>query len=144
MRFAHVSETMTPGPFAVDRRASLEDARQLMEKHQLRHLPVCDDGKLVGIVSERDLDLLQALERAPADALTVEDAMTPDPYAPSPDTPLLEVLRVLVDRKIGSAVVVDRGSIVGIFTATDAMRALVDVLAGPRPEPLTGSARSSW
>lgn len=101
-----------------------------MGKYELRHLPVAVDGKLIGVVSDRDLNLVQTLAYAPPDAITVEDAMTPDPYAPTPDTPLVEVVRVMVDRKIGSAVVVDAGEIVGIFTATDAMRALIDALGG--------------
>jgi acetoin utilization protein AcuB len=125
----HLSEYMTSGPFAVSPREPLPNARRLMEKHDLRHLPVCEDGKLVGIVSDRDMNLVQTLAHAPPDAITVEDAMTPDPYAPSPDTPLVEVVRVMVDRKIGSAVVVDAGEIIGIFTASDAMRALIDALS---------------
>jgi acetoin utilization protein AcuB len=120
---------MTSGPFAVGPREPLVSARRLMEKYELRHLPVYSDGKLVGIVSDRDLNLVQTLAHAPPGAITVEDAMTPDPYATSPDTPLIDVLRVMVDRKIGSAVVVDREQIVGIFTATDAMQALVDVFS---------------
>jgi acetoin utilization protein AcuB len=130
MTSPHVSEYMTSGPFAVGPREPLVNARRLMEKYELRHLPVYSDGALVGIVSDRDLNLVQTLAHAPPDAITVEDAMTPDPYAPSPDTPLIDVVRVMVDRKIGSAVVVDRGQIVGIFTATDAMQVLVDVFGG--------------
>jgi acetoin utilization protein AcuB len=132
----HVSEYMTSGPFAVGPHEPLVAARHLMEKHGLRHLPVLLDDALVGIVSGRDLDLVQTLAHAPAEAITVEDAMTPAPYAPSPDTPLVEVVRVMIERKIGSAVVVDAGRIVGIFTATDAMRALTDVLAGQLVSPL--------
>jgi acetoin utilization protein AcuB len=124
---------MTSGPFAVGPREPIVNARRLMEKYELRHLPVWSEGKLVGIVSDRDLGSLQRLAQAAAaakDALTVEDAMTPDPYAPSPDTPLVDVVRVMVDRKIDSAVIVDAGQIVGIFTSTDAMRALIDAFGG--------------
>jgi acetoin utilization protein AcuB len=130
MTSPHVSEYMTSGPFAVGPREPLGNARRLMDKYDLRHLPVWSEGKLVGIVSDRDLNFVQTLEHAPPDRITVGDAMTPDPYAPTPDTPLADVVRVMVDRKIGSAVVVDGGQIVGILTATDAMRALLDALGG--------------
>lgn len=127
----HVSEYMTMGPYAVGPREPLLNAKRLMQKYGLRHLPVWSEGKLVGIVSERDLDLAHAfLAQVPAEEIVVEDAMTGAPYAPSPDTPIDEVVRVMVERKIGSAVVLDQGQIVGIFTATDGMRALLDALAG--------------
>lgn len=130
---AHVSEYMTAGPFAVGPREPLANARHLMKKHHIRHLPVCSQGKLIGLVSDRDLELVQSLAHAPPSSITVEDAMTPDPYAPSPDTLLVEALRVMIERKIGSAVIMDGGQVVGIFTSTDAMRALVDLLDASRP-----------
>ncbi|MBX3187039.1 MAG: CBS domain-containing protein [Labilithrix sp.] len=123
----HVSEYMTSGPFAVGPREPLTNARRLMSKYELRHLPVCSEGKLVGIVSDRELDLVQSVARGSVDEITVEEAMSLDPYAPSPDAPLTEVVRFMVDRRVGSAVVVDAGQVVGIFTATDAMRALLDL-----------------
>jgi acetoin utilization protein AcuB len=115
---------MTFGPFAIGPGEPLGNARRVMQKHELHHLPVWADGKLVGVVSDRDMDAMDA-----KGAVTVAEVMTPEPYAPSPDTPLIDVVRALIDRNIGSAVVVDGGQIVGIFTATDAMRALIDVLS---------------
>lgn len=127
---SRVSEFMTSGPYSIGPHEPLPNALSLMREHDLRHLPVWEHGKLVGIVSKRDVDFVQALVPEPRDVVTVEDAMTPEPYAPSPDTPLVEVVRVMADRKIGSAVVVDAGRIVGVFTVSDAMRALVDLLEG--------------
>ncbi len=136
----HVSEYMTTGPYAVGPREPLLNAKRLMQKYGLRHLPVWSEGKLVGIVSERDLNLAHALlAQVPAEEIVVEDAMTGDPYAPSPDAPIDEVMRVMIDRKIGSAVVLDQGQIVGIFTATDAMRALLDALATRRAPTSAGA-----
>lgn len=142
MSSPHISEYMTSGPFAIAPGEPLDNARRLMEKYELRHLPVWSGGALVGIVSDRDLDLVQTLASIRPAPLTVEEAMTPDPYAPSPDTPLIDVVRVMIERKIGSAVVVDAGQIVGIFTAMDAMRALVDALGG-KLSPVFDSATSS-
>lgn len=130
-----VSEYMTPGPYTIGPRAPLADARRIMEEHAIRHLPVREDDELVGILSQRDLEIVWTLAHAPPDALTVEDAMTTDPYAIPPSAPLDEVVRVMSERKIGSAVVLEKGRIVGVFTATDAMRALLDVLRARRERP---------
>jgi acetoin utilization protein AcuB len=127
---AHVSEYMTSGPFSIGPHEPIENARSLMRKHNVRQLPVWAHGALVGTVSDRDVYLVETLVSGPLDTVMVEAAMTADPYAPSPDTPLLEVVRTMAARKLGAAVVLDAGRIVGIFTATDAMRALVDALEG--------------
>jgi acetoin utilization protein AcuB len=108
----------------------LPKAHEIMREHQIRHLPVVVDGVLVGILSDRDLNLVQTLAHARPEEITVEDAMTSDPYTVSPDTPLNQVARVMVQRKIGSAVVIEHGSVAGVFTLTDALQALVDTLEG--------------
>jgi acetoin utilization protein AcuB len=101
-----------------------------MNEHEIRHLPVVVGSELVGVVSDRDLSLVQTLAQASPETLTVEDAMTPEPYVVAPNVPLQAVARAMIRRKIGSAVVVDSGSVVGVFTVTDALQALVEVLEG--------------
>jgi acetoin utilization protein AcuB len=88
------------------------------------------DGTLVGILSDRDLNLVQTLAHARPEEITVEDAMTSDPYVVSPDAPLNHVARVMEQRRIGSAIVVDHGGLAGVFTLTDALHALVEALEG--------------
>lgn len=127
-RVAHVSEYMTSGPFAVGPREPLTNAARLMDKYELHHLPVSAEGKLIGVLSDHDVEQIQALALEKAREMTVGDVMTPDPYAPSPDTPLVDVVRTMAERRIGSAVVVDKGRVVGVFTTTDAMLALLDAL----------------
>jgi acetoin utilization protein AcuB len=56
--------------------------------------------------------------------------MTPEPYSVTPDAPLNQVARVMAQRKIGSAVVIERGAVSGVFTVTDALQALVEALEG--------------
>lgn len=129
-RSPKVTEYMTAGPYAVGPKEPLAEARKLMARHQIRHLPVTTDGKLVGILSERDLQLVWTLAHAPAERLTVEDAMTSDPYTIAPDTPIREAVRQMAQRRIGSAVVVEERRVVGVFTSVDAMHALADVLEG--------------
>ena len=115
--------------------ATVKEAAHLMHERRIRHLPVTGPGRgLIGILTDRDIR--QALpSRATSlsvreinhllTKLTVEEVMTPDPYAPSPDTPLADVVRTMTERRIGSAVIVDKGRVVGVFTTTDAMRALL-------------------
>jgi acetoin utilization protein AcuB len=129
-----VGHYMTRAPYAISPGDLLGAARRLMDEHAIRHLPVQVGGKLVGILSDRDLQLVWSLAHAPPEALTVEDAMTPEPYAVGPNTPLGEVVGVLSGRKIGSAVVLDGERIVGVFTSTDAMHALADVLGDDRAD----------
>jgi acetoin utilization protein AcuB len=125
-----VADYMTPGPTVVGAHQSLPTAHQIMREHGIRHLPVVDGGLLVGILSDRDLHLVQTLAHVRPEQLTFEDAMTADPYTVSITTPLNQVARVMSERKIGSAVVVEHGGVVGVFTVTDALEALIEALEG--------------
>jgi acetoin utilization protein AcuB len=99
-----------------------------MREHGCRHLPVLDKGELVGMVSLRDLRFIDTLEDIDRDHVTVEEAMTPDPFAVSPDAPLAWVAEVMAGDKYGSAVVVEEGRVIGIFTTIDALRVLSALL----------------
>jgi acetoin utilization protein AcuB len=106
----------------------LEEAHQIMRKFQIRHLPVLSGGSLVGLLSIRDLYWLETLRDVEPETVLVEEAMTPSPYGIAPETPLLEVAREMAARKYGAAIVMSKGTTVGVFTTTDALRALGDAL----------------
>lgn len=129
MHPARVYSCMTPSPLTIGRDQTLATAHDLMHKHNIRHLPVLDGGVLVGIVTDRDLHLVESLAGTDPKSTLVEDAMTPDPYIVAADTPLHDVAKQMVDHKYGCAVVVDRGHVgshvVGIFTTIDALRLLL-------------------
>jgi acetoin utilization protein AcuB len=125
-----VAEYMTAGPYTVGPKEPLREANRLMTTHAIRHLPVTTDGRLVGTLSDRDVELVWKLSHSPSDALTVEDAMTLEPYTTNPEIPLHEAAREMSRRKIGSAVVLEDRRVVGVLTSTDAMLALADVLDG--------------
>ena len=123
-----VQKHMTLSPQVVSSRHTLAQAHQLMRERNIRHLPVVDDGRLVGVVSQRDLYLLQTLNGLDPATETVKEAMSQEPFAVRPDAPLDEVALAMAERKYGSAVVVDQGVVVGLFTTVDALRALAVVL----------------
>lgn len=125
-----VAEYTARGPYTVGPKEPLDNARRLMEKYGLQDLPVRAGGKLVGLLSARELRLVWTLVHPPPQSLTVEDAMAPDPYTVAPDTPLDEVVRVMAARHVDAAVVLDSGQVFGVFAAADAMRALADALEG--------------
>ncbi|WP_428263558.1 CBS domain-containing protein [Haliangium sp.] len=124
-RAPRVAQYMTRLPHTIDHRQPLAQAHELMRTYQIRHLPVLQDGKLLGLVSLRDLHLIETLRDVDPNDVPVEDAMADNPYTVSPDEPLDAVAAVMANNKIGSAVVVDQGEVQGIFTTVDALRALL-------------------
>ena len=83
----------------------------------------------MGIVSDRDLHLIETLPDSDPDEVTVEEAMTEDVYAVGLDDPVDAVAERMAGRKYGCAVVVNRrGGLEGIFTTIDAMQMLAEVL----------------
>jgi CBS domain-containing protein len=124
-----ISEFMTTAIHTIDLESSLQRAHFVMEKHDIRHLPVLDDGKFVGVLSQRELELLRAFPILDLAVAAVPDAMTNEPYVVAPETPLGEVVGTMAAHKFGSAVVADGGELKGIFTTTDALRLISALIA---------------
>jgi acetoin utilization protein AcuB len=127
-----VDRFMTVNPVAITSDRTLAEAHRLMREKGIRHLPVVDDGRLVGLVSQRDLYLLETLQGVNPDEERVEEAMTAEPYTVAPDAALEDVAHEMAEHKYGSAVVLERGAVVGLFTTVDALRALASVLRRSR------------
>lgn len=125
-----VKAYMTAAPHTIGAEQPLAKAHDIMREHGIRHLPVMHGNRLVGVVSDRDVAIITALEDVNPQLITVEDAMTSDVLTVKPETPLDEVAAVMAERKAGSVVVEDHGKVVGIFTTVDGMTALADVLHG--------------
>jgi acetoin utilization protein AcuB len=123
-----VESYMTPDAYAIRPDESLGAAHAMMRDHDIRHLPVLDAGKLVGIVTQRDLHLVETLGGVDQSTVPVEEAMSTDVYAVPPEAPLARVAEEMAERKIGSAVVMEDDEVVGIFTTVDALRGLADIL----------------
>jgi acetoin utilization protein AcuB len=131
---APISKYMTASPHSIGADQTLEKAHEMMRKHRIRHLPVLAGSRLMGIVSQRDLYLIETLKDVDPSSVKVEEAMTQDVYRVEPDTPLDDVARAMVARKLGCAVVMEGAKVVGVFTTTDALYALVRGLE-PRARP---------
>jgi len=126
-----IADRMTRTPHVIGVEQSLAAAHQLMRSNGIRHLPVLHGGKLVGVVSQRDLHFVESLRDVNPDDVPVEEAMTQDVYAVPPRTPLREVVNEMAERKLGSAVVIEGQKIVGVFTTIDALDTLAGVLGNP-------------
>ena len=123
-----IEKYMTRSPHTIGRDKTLHEAHLLMRRHGIRHLPVLDGGRLVGILSLGDLHLIETLSDVHPLEVKVGEAMTADPYEVPPEAPLDAVAEAMATRRIGSAVVVDRGRVVGVFTAIDALHVLAGLL----------------
>lgn len=124
-----VEQFMTHSPHTIGQEQTLNVAHQMMREHQIRHLPVLHGGKLVGMLSQRDLHFVESLRDVDPDRLSVAEAMSTDTFAIGPRSALRKVAAEMADHRYGSAVVVDKERVVGILTTVDGMRALSLVLA---------------
>jgi len=123
-----VRDYMTPVPVTIQQDETLLRAHRLMDQHGVRHLPVLDGEALVGVVSDRDLHLLETLKEVSPETELVEEAMTSEPFSVPPDAPVAAVVAEMARHKYGSALVVEGSHVVGIFTTTDALFLLARVL----------------
>lgn len=121
---------MTSFPYFVESDDSLGRLEKLMDERAIRHLPVQEKGKIVGIVSERDLHHRLPRSMAPEEKsrLRARDIMIADPYIVAFNTPLSEVAARMALRRIGSAIVTRRGKLAGIISAMDICRLFAEYL----------------
>ena len=128
MMMPTLARYMTRNPWTIAPSAMMAEAHRLMREHAIRHLPVVDGGRVVGIVSMRDLHLLETLPDVSPEEVEVEVAMSPEVFVASEHDDLADVVDRMADSRIGSAVVMGASGLVGILTAVDAMHALADIL----------------
>lgn len=125
-----IESVMKNSPISIDITESARSAQDKMIDHEIRHLPVLEGDRLVGILSDRDIAVLESDPdwEARAGKLAVREICSLDCYAVERDAALDEVLMEMADRRIGSAIVVEKGEVVGLFTATDACRCFAETL----------------
>ncbi|MGA7871857.1 MAG: CBS domain-containing protein [Candidatus Binatus sp.] len=119
-----VADLMTPSPATVVPNDTLEAARKKMEAGRFRQVPVVDQQRLVGILTDRDMrQHIGQLAHT-----RVHAVMSAHPFSVHPSTPVEKAAHLLTANKIGSVPVIEDGKLVGIITATDMLRALEAVL----------------
>jgi len=130
-----MSKTLTVGDYMSDLRVTVtpEDsvryARDLVQLHGVRHLPVIENGIAVGVLTVSDLYVLEASIGLDPDRALIREFMTEHPVTASRNDPLIGVAQTMNERRIGSVVIHEDGKAIGLFTASDAISALADVLA---------------
>ncbi len=134
-----VRDVMSTNIVSIPSTTSLADARQIMEAHHFRRLPVVDKGKLVGIVTRDSLDKtgpsklttfsIQELTYL-LGKLTIKEAMTSDLITISPDATVEESVALAQSKKVGSILVVEKNKLIGIITGTDLLYRIVNPILG--------------
>lgn len=127
---------MSVDPVTVAPRDSLQRVIELLRRRDIRSVPVLEDGKLIGIVTDRDVrqvapayPLFRDEEeiRRYTENLTVAAAMTADPITIAADAPLIEAAKILETYRISSLPVIDRGgNLVGMLSVTDLLRVFIE------------------
>ncbi len=132
-----IMKHMTPMPHSIGSDQTVATASRMMNEHHIRHLPVLRGGRLLGILTDRDIKLALGpdLGSPPERELAVRDVYQPESFVVDAAVPLEEVAAQMAGRHLGSALVTRGGKLVGIFTATDACRALARVLRERHPSP---------
>jgi acetoin utilization protein AcuB len=123
-----VSKYMTTLPHTIGVEQNLSKAEKMMSEYRVRHLPVLSGGKLVGIITDRDVKLAESFKDVDPEKLKVDAAYTPDPYIISPMSLLSDVCAEMALKKYGCALVCDNQKLVGIFTWVDALNAFNELL----------------
>lgn len=118
-----MADLMTIAPQTIGAEVSIAAARRMMADFGVRHLPVRADGRLVGVVSESDLDHTHKAAHRP-----VVEVMNPKPLVVTPFADAADVASAMAEGKSDAAIVVDNERVIGIFTSTDAARALATTL----------------
>jgi acetoin utilization protein AcuB len=134
-----VRDIMTPNPYSVSVTSSVKQLLRSLAEADVRHLPVVDDGALVGIVSDRDLRAVGSLAengfehpRAAQEALAQPAAsvMSSDVITVNPESEVAEVIDLMIEHRVGAIPVVEAGGskLVGIVSYVDALRAARDLV----------------
>ena len=125
-----IKAVMTPFPYAVEVDEPLARALEVMEQNDVRHLPILEQGRPWGVLTERAVRVAlgPAVASPMAQSLRVRDVATEDAYAVDLNAPLDVVVMQMAERRLDCALVVKDERLAGIFTMSDACRTLGDLL----------------
>ena len=132
-----VRQYMTAEPKTLEVTQSLLDAALLLRRSHLRHIPIVENGLLVGILTDRDVARSAPSRLTPLpeeeynrvfEGTSVAMVMTKEPFSTTPDSPLGEAVVLLYTKRLGCLPVLEEEKLVGIITVTDMLRALHDLM----------------
>ncbi|MEZ4594774.1 MAG: CBS domain-containing protein [Chloroflexota bacterium] len=137
-----VKRRMSSPVITVPPEMPVADCLKLMQREKIRRTPVVENGRLVGIVSDKDL-----LNASPSDAtslsiweinylvsrIKVKDVMTKNVLTITEDMPIEEAARIMVDNKVGGLPVVKNGDVIGLITETDLFKLLLELMGAREP-----------
>ena len=140
LTLSRVRDYMTPDPQTLDVNSTLLDAALLIRRAELRHIPITQDGRVVGILTDRDVGRVapsvlgsvsqQEYNRFFEDT-RVGKVMTRNLVSTTPEAPLAEAVHLLYINKLGCLPVLDGDRLIGIITVVDVLRALHDLIGAP-------------
>jgi acetoin utilization protein AcuB len=132
MRNPSIDRFMSRSPQTIGHDQSLAAAHRLMNEQGIRHLPVLERGKLVGLLSQRDLHLIETLKDVDPQEVQVNEAMSSEIFTVGPRASVRKVAAAMAEHKYGSTIVTEGDQVVGVFTTVDALRALFTLLEEER------------
>jgi len=117
-----IKSVMTPFPYSVEVGAPIREAQDFMRVHKIRHLPVTEAQRLIGVLTDRDIKLFLGPDFDYPDKkeVTVRDVYMDHPYIVDLNERLDKVLQTMAEKHIGSVLVTRNGKLAGVFTSTDA------------------------
>jgi acetoin utilization protein AcuB len=121
---------MTREVVTVAPEATVADALEVMRSHDIRHVPVMEGGRVVGVVTDRDLRMTLDSDGGAAPGAAVSEIMSAPPVTADSGTPVETAAGILAGRRLGCLPIVDDGELVGILTGSDLLRAFVELMAG--------------
>ena len=131
-----VREIMMGSPVTLKSDDTLDLASDIISLGRIRHIPVVDDGRLVGLLSERDLmgaaatkvfGLKQKSKSLLLKSVLIKDVMKKRVVTVKPETPIKETARLMAEKKIGCVPVVSDGTLVGLVTTTDILKYVEEI-----------------
>lgn len=133
-----LEEIMKTEVHSLNPRQTVQDVFELFEKQRIRHAPVLEDGKVVGVVSDRDLkDALPSRftenPKGTPYLKTVEEIMTADPVIAHPMDTVEEIAMVFYEQQIGCLPIVSGGKLAGFITETDLLYTFIELTGTHQP-----------
>ena len=129
-----IESVMTSYPYSIEIDDHISSAKTMLAQFKIRHLPVKEGDKLVGVITTRDIERAEncGIDTSIGSDIRVRKLHSKGVYVVAPDEPLVNVLNHMAEHYIGSVLIARNGKLAGIFTFNDACRYCVGLLTGAK------------